>query len=248
MEKTFFTNSNSILREKTLEILVPTNRQYIESIAYYKPNGVFIEEYNQCPIATDNIHFISDESIINAGYLLCRFDPQKFYELYKTVLSAKTKELLNISIEKLVKEYSLINLQGKNESDFQKPTFTNIWSGRYFFNTKENSLNTLERDIVLDENNKLIQCISQYRNYCTKVYGDIYTYQKPQNSTKCSAEHEVELTEEVVKKFARFICQSDVNVYLELLNTINSTDPYYQAVVNGGTSFIDDIKILTLKL
>lgn len=248
MEKISFNNNKSILREKTIKFYVSPSRKDLKSIAYYRTGGYHLKSYDSNPYVYSDRNFcMNDNAIIEAGYLLCRFSPQKFYELYTLILNDRVRHLLKESLTKIQDEYRKFAIEGQ-EGKIEYPEFS-FWSGEYYCTTNENPLNVNSIEINLDNSHNLESCISQYRVEATNDFGYIHHFCTEPKYGRCYSSYlDKPINEETVHNFAQMLCQSDIEEYQKLLETINQHDPYYQTIINGGASYVADIKTLSRKL
>ena len=200
MEKKSYTNNNSILREKTLQFFTEPERKRIENICYYGPSGTCLESYHRNPVFVSEKNFsINDDTIIKAGYLLCRFSPQKFYNLYRLTLNEKDRELLKKSLAKVYEEYKKFEVEGNFESEIKDPEF-DFYSGKYHCTTEKDVLNIFSIDINLDSRNNIESCGEQNKINERCQSGNIKIYCKEPKSNFNSHIEESPLDKEIVKR------------------------------------------------
>ena len=234
--------------KKTVTFRVEPSRKELDSIYYHTPTGGCFKSYHIIPPSGWNNFYTDDNAIIEAGYLLCRFSPQQFYNLYNLVLNDKNRELLRIALTRITDEYAKFAIE-EQEGKIEEPKF-NFWSGHYFVTTRDNPLNAYSININLDSSHNLESCNSQRRIEVIRDFGYIHSYSKESKYDPIidSAWIEHGLTDDIVLNFAQQSCQSDIEEYQKLLETINPNDQYYQAIINGGASYAADVKTLSRKL
>ncbi len=225
MSNLHFTNSNSIIKKNPVSILIDDRYMGIHKCI----NRIIYDYGERYGITYGNR--LNQKIIAETGELFLLSSPTMFYELF-TITDKETdkvgliESLHNVYVK--YKEFYNDSIKGTLEfQEFRWPYDITVPD----FSTKDTLLYTTLYGFTLDDECKLQSIDSQYR-----CLGD---YRTPVKYT---------LTYDIVEKLAELLCQSDIEEYKKLLNTMNPNDRYYESVVNGGAKCADNMERLLRKV
>lgn len=196
-------------------------------------------------------NILDQKRIAEAGELFLLSSPTMFYELFTITDKETDKAGLIESLHNIYskyKEFYNASIKGTLEfKEFRWPYDITVPD----ISTKDTLLYTTLYDFILDKECKLQSIVSQYR--CLGDYRTPVKYMKgvkeaySDNPFFPSCHYDA-LTYDIVENLAELLCQSDIEEYKKLLNTINPKDQYYESVVNGGSKCADNMERLLRKV
>ncbi len=203
----------------------------------------------------ENYGFASDEHltpniITQAGELFLLSSPIMFYQMFAILENATDKEGLIESLHNIYLKYKeFYNASIKGTLEYQECRWPYSITVPDFC-TSDTSLYKMSYDFILDDECKLQSIVSQFR--CLDYKSMPHEYKRgvkqihSDNPFYPSGDYDI-LTHDVVEKLAESLCQSDIEEYKKLLGAMNHKDQYYEAVINGGAKYADNIERLLRK-
>ena len=231
-----FNNNNSILRKEVLKVTLDDNNA-ISKIEYYTPGGNILKKYQY--FNSTIFEKLNEVKIINMAYILCLFDTQKFYELYKSLNSDSDKKTMISGLKSVLTTYQKFLTSDVINNELQEPFPNN----KKEFSTLGSSLSDYSNQIILDSNNYLDTCkMTLLTNEESLLYKrDIRMPYTEKNISYKS------LNKNVCREFSKQLCRSDIKEYQRLIDNLSYRDPYYHSVLEGGNSFANEVKKLVKK-
>lgn len=237
-----FTNKDSNLKNEVPKIVL-NRKGDIDSISFLSQGGKkVISKYHNDFFNPNDVNFeMTDEAIIKAGYLFCRINPKRFYVFYQMLKSDMLKALLQQSVKMVQEEYAH-HPHGDADPEFLKEVGLYFCSDNFAFNAAKEPAIRDRVGLYVSDSRLLTKVDIQQRDEDKVIYSNIISYERNLTSPSSFVGIVSEpMVPSAVKHTSKILCQGAPQEYLDLVSSMDPTDGYYDAVMQGGLAFTKDL-------
>lgn len=232
-----FTNLDLSFQSESPVFKVSKEKDRIEEISYVDTIGRMQRKYSTKSFqTTDGFGALTENDILMAACILCRYNPLEFCKLYAFIQSPNIKSILLEALNKVKEEYKIF----KSEPGFfEVPEENTLMLNSYYFTAGFPCAITDSITFKVGESGNIVSIVGKS---ISPNSGKLVTDFEFGQTGQSEAVRTGYITPERCTKFGKILCQCSFDEYTSLVQALNLTSLHLRPVLDGYRSFVSDIQ------